>query len=122
MPRTRVVIYRAGDGSSPFVDWFGDLPAKAKDKVMVRLRRLRELGHELRRPEADYLRDEIYELRTSFRGAHYRVLYFFHGNVAAIVAHGLTKERQVPNRDIDIAIRRKLEFEANPENHTKEEI
>ena len=29
---------------------------------VVRIRRLAELGHELRRPEADLLRDDIHEL------------------------------------------------------------
>jgi hypothetical protein len=39
------------DGSAPFVDWFTGLPLHARDKVLVRIERLRELGHELRRPE-----------------------------------------------------------------------
>jgi hypothetical protein len=66
------VIYREENGSAPFVNWFRELPVHAKDKVFVRLERLRELGHELRRPEADFLRDGIYELRASARGVHYR--------------------------------------------------
>jgi hypothetical protein len=31
---------------------------------------------------ADYLRDGIYELRPTFGGIHYRILYFFHGHEA----------------------------------------
>jgi hypothetical protein len=42
------------------------------------------------------------------------VLYFFHGQVAAVVAHGLVKAKAVPDRDINPAIRRKRFFEANP--------
>jgi hypothetical protein len=30
---------------------------KAQQKCLARLKRLEDLGHELRRPEADYLRD-----------------------------------------------------------------
>jgi len=52
----------------PFVDWFRELPTHARDKVLVRIERLRELGHELRRPEADSFRDGIYELRATPRG------------------------------------------------------
>lgn len=33
------------------------------------------MGHELRRPEADFLRDGIYELRTSLGVLHHRILY-----------------------------------------------
>jgi phage-related protein len=118
MPKSQVVIYREADGSAPFVDWFSELPAHAKDKVLVRIERLQELGHELRRPEADLLRDGIHELRASARGIHYRVLYFFHKQVAAVLAHGLVKESNVPDRDINLAIRRKARFEANPAEHT----
>lgn len=122
MPKSRVVIYCEGGGSAPFVEWFKDLPNHAKDKVLVRIERLRDLGHELRRPEADFLRDGIHELRATSRGVHYRVLYFFHGQIAAVLAHGLVKAKAVPDRDIDLAIRRKLLFEADPSKHTLEEF
>ena len=82
----------------------------------------RERGHELRRPEADFLRDGIYELRVSRRGVHYRILYFFHGAVAAVVSHGLVKEQAVPPEEIDRAIERKKRFEANPSKHTYQEV
>jgi phage-related protein len=103
------------------LDWFGELPAKAQDKCYIRLERLREIGHELRRPEADFLRDGIYELRTSLQGIHYRILYFFHGTSAAVVSHGLAKERVIPSREIDRAVARKKRFAANPARHTYEE-
>jgi phage-related protein len=79
------------------------------------------MGHELRRPEADFLRDGIYELRVSLRGVHRRVLYFFHGAVAAVVSHGLVKERVVPPKEIDRATERKQRFEVSPRQHTYEE-
>lgn len=82
---------------------------------------LKELGHERRRPEADYLRDGIYELRTKHGGVHYRMLYFFHRNVAAVVAHGLVKKQVVPAIEIDRAIKRKREFENSPDRHTYRE-
>ncbi len=96
MPRTRVVLFQEADGACPFLMWFGGLPAKVQDKCFLRLERLRDLGHEPRRPEADLLRDGIYELRVSLAGIHYRVLYFFHGSEAVVVSHGLVKERLVP--------------------------
>jgi phage-related protein len=86
------------------------------------MERLREMGHELRRPEADFLRDGIYELRVSLRGVHYRILYFFHGTVAAVVSHGLVKERAVPSKEIDRALERRKRFEASPRRYTYEEV
>jgi putative component of toxin-antitoxin plasmid stabilization module len=107
-----VVLYREEDGSCPFVEWFDELPAKVQNKCYLRFGR---------RPEADFLRDGIYELRISLRGVQYRILYFFHGKVAAIVSHGLVKERIVPPNEIDRAIQRKKRYEANPPKHTSEE-
>ena len=84
-----------------FIEWFDKLPAKVQDKCYLRLERLREMGHELHRPEADFLRDGIYELRVSLGGVHHRILYFFHGAMAAVVSHGLVKERVLPSKEID---------------------
>ena len=77
---------------------------KALDKCTVRIERLAELGHELRRPEADFLRDGIYELRVGLQHVNYRMLYFFHGRTAAVVSHGVVKEAEVPRREIEKAI------------------
>jgi len=121
VPRTRVVLYREEDGTVPILEWLDVLPPKVVAKCRVRIERLRELGHELRRPEADLLRDGIHELRIGFQGQNYRMLYFFHGNVAAILSHGLVKERAVPPVEIDRAVERKKRFSMNPTKHTHEE-
>lgn len=121
MPETRVVFYREADGSVPTQDWFNRLNRRAQAKCRWLIERLQEQGHELRRPQADFLRDEIYELRTRMGNVRYRLLYFFHGNVAAVIAHGIVKRTaEVPPREIERAIRRKKQFEQNPEQHTQE--
>lgn len=117
MPATEVIIYASDDGSAPLLDWLDGLPSKVQDKCLVRMERLGEMGHELRRPEADSLREGIHELRASFRGVHYRMLYFFQGK-QAVISHGLVKEREVPLGEIDLAIDRKRRFEEDPDNHT----
>jgi hypothetical protein len=116
-----VVFYCEAGGHTPVLEWLEGLPEKALDKCVVRLERLRELGHELRRPEADYLRDGIYELRVHFRTINYRILYFFHGRNVVVLAEGLTKEREVPERAIACAAERKALFEKNPQHHTARE-
>ena len=121
MPAIEVVFYRETDGAVPLLDWLDKVPARAKAKCRVRLAHLKELSHELRRPEADYLRDGIYELRIGLQGINYRMLYFFHGNTAAVLSHGLIKKRAVPLKEIDTAGRRKRSFAQDPERHTYEE-
>src|SRR5262245_12769310 len=121
MPQTTVVLFKDGDGSIPFLEWFDDLPSKVRAKVLLRIERLKEMGHELRRPEADYLRDGIYELRVRHQSVNYRVLYFFHGRKAAVVSHGIQKKAAVPAKEIDLAVARHEAFTADPEKHTYEE-
>lgn len=118
MPKTKIVFFKDADDSVPVLEWLRVIPTKAQDKCRVKLGRLAEMGHELRRPEADVLRDKIYELRATLQGIHYRILYFFHGNTAAVVAHGIVKESAVPSVEIEKAIQRKRLFEANPSKHT----
>lgn len=118
MPATEVGFFKEDDDIVPLLDWLGRLPVKARDKCLARLVRLEELGHELHRPEADYLRDAIYELRATHGGTHYRMLYFFSGQAFVVVSHGIRKERRVPPIEIERAIERKKRFEANPGQHT----
>jgi len=117
MPKTEVVFFADQDGVAPVLAWLDEQPTKVQDKCIVRIERLAELGHEIRRPEADYLRDGIYELRVGYQTVNYRVLYFFHAG-QAVLSHGLTKEDVVPDKEIDLAISRKSAFERNPDGHT----
>jgi phage-related protein len=128
MPTIDVVYYSEADGSSPVLDWLQDrrsVPRVAAVKLLERIERLELLGHELRRPESDLLRDGIHELRVKHMRVNYRLLYFFdHWQASgepervAVIAHGLTKEREVPDRDIEIAIRRMKSFQADRAAHT----
>jgi phage-related protein len=85
------------DGNVPVLEWLDTLPAK---------------------PEADLLKNGIYELRIGREGSNYRILYFFQGRIGAIVAHGLRKEREVPEKEIRLALERKRLFEQDPDAHT----
>ena len=119
MPRVEVVFLREDVKTVPVRDWLDSIPKKAQAKCLVKLGRLEELGHELRRPEADYVRDDIYELRVRLQSVNDRMLYFFHGRKAAVVSHCIVKEKEVPRREIELAIRRKRLFEGDPKAHTE---
>ena len=117
MPAVEVFYFQEDDDKVPLIRWLDRLPAKAQMKCQVRLERLEAMGNDLRRPEADYLRDDIYELRASCQGVNYRMLYFFHGRAAVVVSHGIVKEQRVPPREIDLALKRRQTFESRPEKY-----
>ncbi|HDY64763.1 MAG TPA: type II toxin-antitoxin system RelE/ParE family toxin [Phycisphaerae bacterium] len=117
MPRTEIYLYRTKKRSIPLRDWLDDLPAKVHDKCIERIEELERLGYRLRRPKADYLRDKIYELRVKRQNVNYRMLYFYHGKGVAILCHGLTKEKEVPEKEIELAIRRMNDVVHDPTTH-----
>ncbi len=77
LAQTEVYLYRNEEGEVPLIRWLDALPVKVKIKCTERISRLAELGNELRQPEADFLKEGVYELRASYQGVHYRILYFF---------------------------------------------
>jgi phage-related protein len=117
MANVTIHLFRDENGDVPFLEWFESLPTKARVKCRVRLNRLQEMGNELRRPEADYLRDAIYELRIKHQRVNFRILYFFHGRSAVVLSHGLQKEKTVPPEEIELAIDRRERFKSDPEKH-----
>ena len=120
MPPVEIVFYRDDDGSVPVLEWL-KLVRKREHRVFAKcyakIARLAEYGHELHRPDADLLRDGIYELRISFGHVNYRILYFFHERGVSVLAHSLTKEGRVPDGDVQTAVDRKARFGRDPERH-----
>ena len=116
MPQVEVVVFKDDDGSVPLLVWLDELPPKVQDKFIVRIERLAAHGHELRRPESAPLRDKIYELRVGHMRVNYRVLYFFHEG-RAVLSHGLTKEKEVPSKEIDLAARRREAYRQDHSAH-----
>ncbi len=123
MPPTQVFFFQ-DERDIPVRNWLQELRRTDKRvyaKCVARIRLLTQLGHELRRPLADYLEEDIYELRIRRGRVNYRILYFFHGQNIAILAHGLVKEGMILRADLTRAVKRKKAFLKNPEKHTYEE-
>jgi phage-related protein len=121
MPLTRVVFYQSKEGVAEVLQWLeklGNRDTKGVLKCLDRVELLKEFGHDLRRPTADFLRDGIYELRISSNRVQYRILYFFLEDFA-ILAHAIVKKgSRVPEADIDRAIERRRLFVADPVAYT----
>jgi phage-related protein len=120
MPKTDVYFYQEANGEAPVWQWLTNLAKqdrKAFAKCAAKIKRLEDKGHELRRPEADYLGDDIYELRAKKGHINYRILYFFHGQNIALLCHALTKERAIPPADLARAKARKTAFAKDPTTH-----
>ena len=123
MPEIQVVFYQDGKGV-PVLEWLMELrrkDRKAYAKCVARIHLLVQWGHDLRRPLADYLEEDIYELRVRKGKVQYRILYFFHGQQVAVLAHSLIKEDAAPRIDIERAIERRRVFLKHPSWHSYQE-
>lgn len=120
MPEVRVIFYKEKDDeTAPLKKWLDELAGKRQIKCIRWLTLLRDQGHDLRRPKADYLRDGIYELRVKFSFENYRILYFFDGRDRVVVTHGITKHSdKTPPQEIRKALRLKGRYQEDPESHT----
>lgn len=107
-----------GKGKASVIETLEGLPLQAKAKAFVRIKRLAELGNHLKRPESDYLRDGIYELRWRLGKVQYRLLYFFAGKSIVVLSHIITKEKDIPSEEIEKCIVNKRLFEGNPEKYS----
>jgi hypothetical protein len=116
VPKINVVFY-AEDARSPVLDWLELQPNKVQDKFDFLIGLLAMSGHELRRPHSAPLERKIHELRARHQQVNYRLLYFFDGQTAAVLAHGCTKEDVVPTIDIDRAVVRMKKYLTDPAAH-----
>ena len=121
MPKTKVILYCEEDGSCPFLEWIEQLPVKAQDKCLVRwsgsANWVTNCGGRKRICCAMASTNSVRACWASITGFS----IFFHGAVAAIVSHGIVKERAVPPKEIDRALGRKKRFEANPAKYRQGE-
>jgi hypothetical protein len=112
------VVFYAENGIAPALSWLARQPNKVQDKFDFVIAQLEMQGHELRRPLSAPLERKIHELRVRWQRVNYRLLYFFDGRIAAVVAHGCTKEREVDSADIDRAVACREKYLANRPLHT----
>jgi putative component of toxin-antitoxin plasmid stabilization module len=122
MPKTDLVFYRETDGTIPLLEWFYELDTTIRAKCRAKLERLIMFGYQLRRPDCDYLRDGIYELRARQGTVNYRILYGFAGKNLVLLSHGCTKEKEVSPREIERAIRNMDRYKRNPKAHSGTDV
>ena len=92
MPPIEVIYYREkADVDAQVLLWLDRLPSKVHDKCIAYVDRLSEFGNDLRRPSCDIVQSPIWELRPTWQGVHYRILYAFMGKNKAVLLHGCTK-------------------------------
>lgn len=95
-------------GHAPVKDFIKSLPLKERAKVFAYIAELKNQGHNLRRPMADFLQDGIHELRPKDN----RIFYFFFLRDSAVLVHAIKKKTdKIPDEDLKLCIKRKSQVE-----------
>lgn len=103
----RLIFFRQSRGDEPVREFLQSLPKAARIEAGAALTDLERLGPGLRRPDADFLAEGIYELRFRALRLEYRILYFF-AEDRVVLAHGfIEKTAAVPKREFEKAATRR---------------
>ena len=103
MPKN-IYYYIDDRGNNPVREFIAGLSLKERAKVLAYIDELKEQGHNLRRPLADYLGSGIYEPRPR----HNRVFYFFFMKDNVVLVHAIRKKTtKVLKNDFKLCVKRK---------------
>ncbi len=99
-------------GNEPVRKWLEQLDRGQMVKISEDIETVRE-GWPEGMPTCKYIRDGIYEVRSSLPGKiRSRVLFCIHESYIMLL-HGFIKKTQaIPKKDIDLALKRKKQLEA----------
>src|SRR5579884_2201265 len=120
MPALRIEYYRSTSGREPVRKFLDGLPVLDRalcEQVIDYLRRTEGNRSPVRRGRdrepADrrgYVADGIWELRVTFRGVEYRILYVTQEGVSMLLHAFIKKTQETPKRELDLARHRIAEM------------
>ncbi len=113
-PLLQVRLFAAKDGSCPLLTWLDGLPPTAQQRFLAKVCLLRP-------PEpVDLGATEIVAIRKleiACDNNKYRIAYFFQDS-CAVLLHGWLCGSIPESVQLDLAVKRKIEFKMNPAAHT----
>ena len=112
-PNFKCVYFQTDSGRVPVKEFIDSLHDRTQQKYFTVAGLLEEYGKSLPNPHADYIGNDIYELRFTGIEGQIRVFYFFYFENKIVFTNGFVKKTQkAPKREMDLAQRRRnLYFE-----------
>lgn len=113
LKRFPAIFYQSAGGREPVRDWFQGLSTVEKKSVGDDLQKL-EYGWPVGMPLAKSMGSGIHELRSNLpKGRTARVFFFVEGRTLILVHAFIKKSRKTPDQDLELARRRKRDWERN---------
>ena len=107
------VFYCTENGSEPVREWLKDLLKSDKKAIGEDIKTV-QFGWPLGMPLVDNLGRGLWEVRTKLTGSRIaRVIFFMDSNTMVLVNGFIKKTRKTPNSELDLARKRKKQYELN---------
>jgi phage-related protein len=104
-------FYKTKNGAVPVIDWLMALDDDVRTQIGSDIDRVQWKGPQVGLPLVGSFGEGLYEVRTSFDGNIYRVLFCVHKGQLMLL-HGFQKKTQKTPKDIiDLARKRQREVE-----------
>jgi phage-related protein len=109
-----VIFYKGEDGDQPVKDFILEQSDGAIGEILHVVDLLHKFDLSLGLPYVEKVRGKIWSLRIKHSSDYYRILYFASSGKKFILLHALKKKSdKLPNKDIEIAIKRMDAHEAH---------
>ena len=113
----KAIYYEDARGRKPVKEFIDEFDDKTKGKILARIEFLALHWHEIRRPYADRIDKDLYELRVDFAWNSIRVIYAYMFRDYIVLLHGLRKKSdRIKEGDKYVAIKRMVDFQKRYDN------
>ncbi len=111
-----ILFFEKENGESPVFEFLCELPVKHRAKAYWEIELLKNHGKKLKEPYVKKVSgdkyEDLWELRIKFASDISRIIYFIPIDNTFIFLHGFVKKAdKIPAKELEIAIKRKNEYE-----------
>ncbi len=109
--KREAVFFRTASGNEPVREWLKEFSKEDKKIIGSDIQTV-QFGWPIGMPLVDSLSHGLWEVRTKLTGGRIaRIFFFMDGNTMVLVNGFIKKTKKAPNDEIDLAKKRKSEYE-----------
>lgn len=113
MKRLKAVFFRTENNVEPVRAWLKELTKTDKKTIGEDIKTV-EWGWPLGMPLVDSLGSGLWEIRVNLKGGRIaRIIFFCSANEMILVNGFIKKTKKMPQRELNLAIKRKKQYEFN---------
>lgn len=118
LQKLEVRFYSTQNGTEPVREWLRNLNREDKRVIGEDIKTV-QFGWPLGMPLVGNMGDGLWEVRSKLHGGRITRIFFFMVDDIMILVHGFFKKtQQTPKKELDLAKKRKNEFEQNKRRST----